>query len=64
MVAARVTPQQRQQTADENAASAANADKPTYVKRRAFPGDDVWVTPEEAQELQAQNATALNIPSK
>ncbi len=59
-----VTPEQRQQTAGENAASAANAGKPIYVKRRAFPGDNVWVTIEQARAAQARNATALNTSSK
>lgn len=59
-----VKPEQRQHIADENAASVANAGKPIYVKRRAFPGDNVWVTIEQARAAQAQNATALSTPSK
>ena len=55
---------QRQHPANENAASAANAGKPIYVKRRAFPGDNVWVTIEQARAVQAQNATARDTSSK
>jgi len=51
-----VTPLERKQAADENAASAVNMRKPGYVERNAFPGDNVWVTPEQMQTAQRQNA--------